>query len=215
MPKIFLLTRPNHEYRVNYLYNWSDEIVKFADKSGIRKKVFSGKEVVRRNIENFVLSEHPRLAIFNGHGSETQIFGHNDLPVVDLENIQNLKDSIVYTIACHASKILGLKAVENGIEAFIGYSNEFAFVRDPDREASPLKDKRAEPFRKFSNSICISLLEGKSAIESCDKARALGNKLIEEYSTSDSEEVNKAIRFILFWDIESLKLDGNPNAAFV
>ncbi len=216
MDRIFLLTRPNHDHIVNYLYYWADEVIWFAEKEGIRKKVFSGKDAISSNLEKFILSERPKLMFFNGHGSETVIMGHNNLPIIDAgSNINMLGGSIVYALACNTSKSLGPQAVGGaGTLAFIGYTDKFAWVYDPNRLATPLKDRRAEPFKRFSNSICISLLEGKSTGEACSKAKNLAAKLIAEYSTSESEDVNGAIRFLLFRNMELLKLDGASDAIF-
>jgi len=215
MNKILLLTRADHEPKINYIYHWADEVIEFADDNNIAKKVFSGKDANRRNFEDFVLSMKPRLLILNGHGGETVVGGQNDAPILDMNNVHVLKGSIVYAVSCRCAKILGAEAVRDDTRSsFIGYSEKFRWVIDPAREATPLKDRCAEPFRQFSNTICISLLEGKSAKEACDKARQHGNKLIRNYGTTDTEDVNQAIRFLLFWDMELLTLHGNPDATF-
>ncbi len=215
MPKNFLITRPQHERTVTYLYNWSQEILNFAKDNNIKFSDLKGKKANRNGVESYLTKQEPRFVIFNGHGSPNEVDGHQDEPlIIGGENEKLLKSKITYTIACDSATELGKKAVKNGCDSFIGYEGSFCFVHDSNRECNPVKDKLAEPFKKTSNQIVFSILKGQTVKEAVEKSKRLSKKLIKEYSTSDAELSNKEIRFWLFWNMNLLKLLGNESAVF-
>lgn len=217
MSRIFLITRPQHEYRVSYLYAWSKEILDFAENKGIKFTDFNKEEATRENIEKYLKKKNPGLVIFNGHGTEDGncIMGHKDEPIIECGiNTGLLKDKIIYARACFASKRLGNDIIEKGGRTFIGYSGQFSWVHSEDRECIPSKDKIAEPFKRISNIIPISLLDGNTTKEAHEKAKKLCLKLIQEYSASGNDELDKEIRFWLFVDMQIQELLGDVNATF-
>ncbi|MDI6806430.1 MAG: hypothetical protein QMD14_01285 [Candidatus Aenigmarchaeota archaeon] len=154
MKSKFLITRPRHDSIVNYLFYWSREIIKFAENKNILFSDFRDKNANRKNVEKFLNTQNPRLVIFNGHGDAKTICGYNNEPlIVKDENEELLTLKIIYAIACNAAKELGESAVEKGCDSFIGYENRFGFAVDSTRIATPQKDKIAEPFKKFSNTV--------------------------------------------------------------
>lgn len=107
---------------------------------------------------------------------------------------------------------LGESACKKGCESFIGYGDKFGFVNESDRECSPQKDRFAAPFREFSNTIMLSLLNGVTVEEAMEKAKRKSTELIKKFSTSDVEPGHKEIRFWLFWDRFFLKYFGSSSA---
>ena len=208
----FLVTRPEHDTVVSYLSAWSKDFIKFARGKSIKFADFKGSKAVKKTVRNYLLSRKPKLVVFNGHGNEETICGHENEPLIaNNENEHLLKSKIVYARSCSAAKLLGKNAVKKGCSAFIGYEAPFGFVRDVNREATPLKDRFAEPFKNVSNIIVFSLLKGNTPKGAVEKSKLLTLKLIKDYSTSDAEPGYKDVRFWLFWDSHFLKNLGDKN----
>lgn len=218
MKKIFLITRPQHEHRISYLHAWSKEIIDFAEKNNIQYSDFDKKQATRENVEKYLKKRKPKLIIFNGHGLDdsTAIMGHNNEILIETKkNTDLLKDTIVYARACFSSKVLGREiASKSEKNAFIGYCERFTWLHSADRECSPYKDKIAEPFKKISNEIPLSILKGHTSIESHKKAKELCLKLIQSYSSTGNEDLDKETRFWLFVDMNIQEHLGNENARF-
>jgi hypothetical protein len=217
MSKIFLITRPEHEYRVSYLHAWSNEIIDFATKNGINFSDFDEKQAIRTNVEKYLKKRKPDFVIFNGHGLEdgSAILGHDDEIIIESgKNTDLLKDMIIYARACYSSKILGRDAIKNGALSYIGYSGLFTWVHTSNRECNPIKDKIAEPFKMISNEIPLSILKGHTTIESHEKAKSLCLKLIQEHSSTGDIDLDKEIRFWLFVDMNIQEHLGNTNVTF-
>jgi hypothetical protein len=211
----FLITRPRHDPIVTYLFHWNEEIIKLAESNNIPFSDFRDEKANRRNVEQFLEIQNPRLVVFNGHGNAETICGHNDEPIIKKNDNEKLLESkIVYAIACDAARELGENAVKSGCAAFVGYENVFGFAVDSTRIATPQKDKIAEPFKQFSNTIVKNLLEGHTSGESVEKAKRVASELIVRYSISTVEPGYAAIRFWLFWDRLFLKIIGNQTAKF-
>ena len=217
MSKIFLITRPQHEYRVSYLHAWSKEILDFATERNINFSDFNEKEPTRANVEKYLKKRKPEFVIFNGHGHEdsTAILGHNDEVLIEAgKNTMLLKDTIVYARACFSSTVLGKDVITNGGKSYIGYSGPFSWVHSADRECNPFKDKIAEPFKRISNEIPLSILRGHTTLEAHERARELCLELLQEFSSTGNEDLDKVIRFWLFVDMNIQEHLGDPNATF-
>ncbi len=209
----FLITRPRHDRIVNYLFFWSDDIIDFAKGKNINPIDLGEKKATRGNVESYLDKQNPILVMFNGHGTPHMICGHQDEPLIAInDNEHILKSRIVYALSCDAGAELGESACKKGCESFIGYGDKFGFVNESDRECSPQKDRFAAPFREFSNTITLSLLNGATVEESVEKAKRKSTELIKRYSTSDVEPGHKEIRFWLFWDRFFLKHFGSSSA---
>ncbi|MBS3155100.1 hypothetical protein J4404_01230 [Candidatus Woesearchaeota archaeon] len=138
MPEKFLITRPTHDDRVSYLDYWSKDIIEFAENHNIKYSELKGKRANKKEVTEFLEKQKPKLVIFNGHGEEDTIFGHKDEPlIISEENDDLLKDKVVYALACNCASKLGVSAVSNGCDAFLGYEQKFSFVRDSSRECNP------------------------------------------------------------------------------
>ncbi|MBU4300606.1 MAG: hypothetical protein ABIF85_04215 [Nanoarchaeota archaeon] len=200
------------------MHAWSKEIIDFAIKNAISYTDFDKKQATRKNVEKYLKARKPNFVIFNGHGpiDSTAILGHNDEALIETgKNTDLLKDTIVYARACCSSKILGREIIsKNNKNAFIGYSNLFSWIHSADRECNPYKDKIAEPFKLVSNEIPMSILKGHTTYEAHERAQELCMKLIQEYSATGNEELDKETRFWLFVDMTIQEHRGNPEARF-
>lgn len=209
------ITRPRHDRIVDYLYFWCEDIIRFAEDKNMIVIDLDDRKATRAKVESYLSSREsqPNIIMFNGHGTSRMICGHKDEPLIIADdNDDVLKSKIVYALSCDVGIELGESAYKKGCESFICYGNKFGFVNESNRECSPKKDRFATPFKEFSNTIMLSMLNGSTVEESIEKAKRKSIELIKKYSRSDVEPGNKEIRFWLFWDKMFLRHFGNPSA---
>ncbi|MEK7510005.1 MAG: hypothetical protein AAB567_00390 [Patescibacteria group bacterium] len=185
----FLITRVNYDKATRYLYAWCEELLQLAKKNW-RTYELSRVKANRKNVESYLKKQSPSLAIFNGHGNAGAVLGHDneELISVTYRNEDLLAGKKVFIRACTAGSLLGKNIRAKGAIGFIGYKIPFVFWHDPTTNLShPLKDPDAEPFRKCSNQIGISLLKGHTVREAHNLSIKTYQKVIAELLTSDSK----------------------------
>src|SRR3989338_4928360 len=205
-----LITRPNHDRVTSYLCSWSKHIIENNDFNEIKFLDLYGEEACKEKVESYLKKQNPRIVLFNGHGSSTEICGFkNETLIMAGKNEELLKGKIIYSLSCSSAKILGEKAVQNGADAFIGYKNPFILCSDSEREATPLKDNLAGSFLNPSNKVSIELLKGKSALEASEKSKEEFKKEIRKYTSSGGVEGAERIAAALVWDMANQVVLGN------
>mgnify|MGYP000297658056 CR=1 FL=1 len=210
--KHLLITRPEHDTATFYISKWSEEIIKEAETKGFKVFDLDKDKARRKNVESYLKSKEIPLLIFNGHGDENSIFGHNDeIIIAKGQNEEILKGKIVYTIACHAAKSLGKECIKKGTKCFIGYKEKFMFYYDANKSASPLKDRWAKPFFVSTNKIPISLIKGNTTKVSKKKAIEEFKRWIIRLRKFKDLEVPFVLKTLL-WDMTFLTLLGDENA---
>lgn len=208
-----LITRPNHDKVTSYLYSWSKEIIENKEINEVQFLDLEGSNARKEKVESYLRKQNPRVVLFNGHGSSTEICGFKDEALIAVgKNEELLREKIVYALSCSSAKILGKMAIKKGAEAFIGYTNPFILCSDSERETTPLKDNVAASFLKPSNMVSISLLKGKPAKEASNKSKEEFKKEIMGYSSSSAFEGAERIVAALVWDMTSQIVLGNTEA---
>ena len=216
MTKCFLLTRPNYETATSYLHYFSKDAIAIAKKfKRIHVTDLEGEKATRPYLEKGMMNENPGLVFLNGHGDKMTVWGHKDEVILDSKNINLAKGKIVYALACDSLAGLGETAVGEGAEAYIGYLENFMFVADPTRHASPSKDNNALPFKMACTKLIESLLAGINAREAIEVTKREYIRLIKSLGTSEDPYGDVSlVRFALTWDLEFLDMKGNPDACF-
>jgi hypothetical protein len=217
MAKQFLITRPKHDKETSYLYSFSKSIIVIVKENNkIRLTDLNGSKANRKNVEVFLNTKDKTLVFFNGHGDERTIFGHNDTPILDKKNVKLTIDKIVYALACNSLVTLGEWAIKEKARAYIGYKDEFMWIGDPSRSASPDKDKNAMPFRKACHCLIHMLVKGTPVGETVEKTKEEYKKLIKNYGTCEDDPFGDApaIGFALSWNMLSLDMKGDKCAVF-
>jgi hypothetical protein len=78
-----------------------------------------------------------RCVLFFGHGNYAELLGAGNI-LVDTANIGRISGNIFVAIACSSANVLGPDAVSQGVEAYLGFTDRFAWVsRDPDSQFEP------------------------------------------------------------------------------
>ncbi|MCH7568753.1 MAG: hypothetical protein IIA87_05005 [Nanoarchaeota archaeon] len=173
MKKGIIITLPDYDDTTEYLSKWSFEILDEARNKSVKIKKLRGKEVNRKDFEKVVSKLDYRMLIFNGHGSESSIFGYKEEIIIEEnDNDEILKERITYARSCESASSLGIKSMKNTDEGcFLGYNLPFTFYIDYKWNANPRKDNVAGLFLSSSNLIPISLIKGNSANEAHGKSK--------------------------------------------
>lgn len=197
-----LITRPRYESVTHYFYHWSEEIVKEAKRRIGKVFDLEKDKASRKLVESYLDKQNPEIAIFNGHGNDVCVTGHDEEPlIISGENSYLLKDKVVYMRSCDSGKTLGPQAIKEGCKAFIGYSELFRFWTDKSLVTEPLKDEYAKPFFETSNQVPLSLIKGRTAQEAQIDSMIEYRKIIGNLLISNAE--NSFVVSDLIWNMHN------------
>ncbi len=196
MPKKpILITRPDHDSTVHYLFHWAESVVEEAKKRGYEllelsdKK--SGKKVTTANFQQLIRKKNPRLLVLNGHGSTTQINGTDGEVLLNANKLgKDVNSKLICALSCSSGRVLGPASISAGADGFIGYDEDFVFCNDVHSTSRPLKDQFAEPFRKAASIPALSLIKGHTLKEAFDRSQAEYEKWIYYYWGKASVDPN-------------------------
>lgn len=114
-------------------------------------------------------------------------------------NIQTLKGTIVYTIACYSASQLGKCSIRYGAETYIGYNDLMLF---------PVDEKHSQDmFRDVHLMFLKEILEGKTVAEAESTMNAYEDELIRFYKNT------KYVSLPLLWNKLNRGILGNRNAS--
>jgi hypothetical protein len=205
-----LVTRPNDDPILNFLYFWTEEVTDLAEKKGYHLLDLKGDKSNRENLESYINKNNPSLILFNGHGTQNGICGHNAEPILELGVNDNfLNDRIIYARSCDSGAGLGLKCKA---KTFIGYMWNFWFFYDRENISHPTKDKLAERFLKPSNLVSTTLLKGKTAREANNRSKSMMLKNYFEMVSSKGSFDEQSVASYLWSNITGQCLHGDPEA---
>jgi len=208
-----LVTIPSHDDTTRYLSAWSKPVIELAQKKKDQIVILKGKQVNLKEFKNATEKNQPSFIFFNGHGNETTITGHNNQPLVDVDtNIEVLKNKIIYALSCQSAKKLGPKSIKQGTKTYIGYTEDFIFVYDTNKNKHLEKDEIAECFLSASNQIAVSLLEGKTTGQAYADSQNAFQKQIPNLLTSESKTEQSSMMRYLMWDMKYQVCLGDQNA---
>lgn len=208
--KIALITRPNDDATLNFLYYWTEPIIKATKKHNLLLLDLKGSKSTRKNLESYIKKNNPTIILFNGHGDEVSIRGYNNETLVAFEdNDQILNNRIIYARNCNSGKILGKKCKA---KAFIGYVNKFIFYYDSSNNTHPLNDSIATRFLTPSNIVATTLLKGNTAKEAHSRSLNLMAKNYFEMVSSTGTYEERHIASFLWGNMVGQKLYGDPEA---
>ncbi|MCD6371161.1 MAG: hypothetical protein J7L39_00390 [Candidatus Aenigmarchaeota archaeon] len=211
--KKLLITRPDHDEATYFIYHWSNEIIKSAEKRGIKVYDLAKDRANRVSFLSYMEAQNPKFVVLNGHGDSHAIFGHKNEMVANERDGEIFKGKIVYTIACEAAKSFGRKIVKSGCRCFIGYREKFVFVIDERELTKPLKNRFAAPFFIATNKIPLTLVKGNTASEALRRTREEFRRQIIKWRQSKELEAPFIINALLM-DLMNLTLLGNELEKF-
>ena len=78
MSKTILGTRPNHDAATDYLYHWSEVVMRQATEKHFKVLDLKGEKANRKNFTSYIQSKQPAFIFINGHGAADMIAGYDD-----------------------------------------------------------------------------------------------------------------------------------------
>lgn len=208
-----LITLPNHDKVTSYLSAWSKEVLESNELKEVRFFDLKGKDANKEKVESYLKKQNPKVVLFNGHGSPTEICGFKDEILIQNNNNDFLlKEKIVYALSCSSAAVLGKSSIEKGADSFIGYKRSFILCTDRNREATPLKDNIAYSFLEPSNRLSIFILKGNTTKEASHKSKEEFKKEISKYASTKAMLGADRIVAALLWNMTNQVVLGNQEA---
>lgn len=116
----------------------------------------------------------PDIFIHYDHGSDYVMWGDDEKPAVDLDNLDLLKNVRVYTMNCSSGKGLGSHAVGRGVKEYLGYLDVVSFTTN-----------QTDKFKTaFNYGLIKAIREGKMFYEVLESMRDYGYLLADEMRAS-------------------------------
>jgi len=211
-----LMTLPRSDDVTEYLFVFSQPIIRACNKKRIRIKTLIQNNATRDKFESIIGRLNYNTIIFNGHGYPNSILGHKNVELIKLgENESILKDRITYSRTCWSVLGIGKKCIENSKKGcFIGYNIPFMFFMDSNWTTNPVKDNTAKVFFDTSNKIALALIKGNTTQEAHDNSKKSMLKEINK-ALKKKDKDSKAIAQVLWNNYCGQKLLGNQNARLI
>jgi len=153
----------------------------------------------------FLLLDAGDIIIGVGHGSPSELCGHNDQVIMDTASIPNVKDKLVILISCETAEELGPALIEAGATSYIGFDEDLVWIVDADLASSPWSDKIAMVVMEPITNCVNAILDGKTAGEAF-------NVLTEQLACNAEVEEDELIRSCLHFNKKHARLMGSPEA---
>jgi len=213
MSKTILVTQPSYDYTTRYISSWAEKVILYAQNKNNKVIALKNDRANKDTLRSVVIKTNPSFIFFNGHGDDNVVTGQDSKPLISsIDDIQFIKNKIIYSLSCRSAKKLGPYCVKNGIKTYIGYTEDFVFTYDRLNRTHPHQDKVAGLFLDPSNVIPFSLLKGKTTDESYKDSQKAFRKSIRNLLTSESTiPQSSTIRFLI-WDMQHQVCLGSPDA---
>lgn len=209
-----LVTRPESDTAVFYLSKWCEKVIIESKNKGCEVIDLNKANASKAKLESVIYKKKPNLIILNGHGGENLVSGHNnEILVMADDNESLLKSTITYAISCKSAKKLGPKAVEKGALSYLGYVDDFIFVYNKNRTATPLKDDLAGQFIEPSNELIRALIKGNTSLEAYNRSQDNFKKNIHKMLTSESLPGSENHVRFLFWNMKNQAVLGDKESS--
>ncbi|MBU0974636.1 hypothetical protein KKD03_02960 [Patescibacteria group bacterium] len=206
----FLITRPNHDLVTNYLYTWTEVIIKNAkNRNTVIYDLKKGK-ANKSILDSYIKKNNPNIVLFNGHGNADKITGINNEVLIEINKDEKLlSGKIIYARSCRSAKRLGISCVRNGATAFIGYKEDFILISTPEKATKPLTDTIAGYFLEPSNLVIQTLLKGNSPKESHERSQLDSVKKIKHLLSENATSEEKSLLSFLWRNMKAQVLIEN------
>lgn len=101
-------------------YQWAEAVKKDFEANGWQVLDLAVDDAVRSNAEKLLQNSESIVFLFYGHGRSDQMLGQDKVALIDLTNLNLLKNRKAYIVACKTAKVLG-RAAENISRFYLGY----------------------------------------------------------------------------------------------
>jgi len=200
MPSI-LLVRPANNAVAIELSHWGAALKGLSGQARVPIGSDLASSGATRTAVDNALPGHVALFFF-GHGTPAKLLGGSS-DLVDANNVGLAAGHAIVAIACSSADTLGPIAINNGVEAYLGFTKKLTWIS-------------GDPDGKFQPAICCGpeqLMQGgmiKDAV--CAMQNALGTVVNYYHSGTGRNSPDAAIGFLsAFWDMNCLNSLGNDN----
>ena len=184
------------------MYYWASIVIQIARKRDYEVVDLDGQKAVSKEFTGRMIKVKPDLVFLNGHGSPTEVTGHNyEVLLKANKNEELLAGKNIYALSCSSAKELGRSSVEKGTKSYIGYAEDFIFLYEKDKTTKPLRDKTAELFLGPSNLVPIALIKGNTPKEAFNRSQKEFNRNLRKLMTSESPQQDNSSIPWLYWDM--------------
>ena len=162
------MVAPNFDDVTEYSLKWAERL---REEIGSRMEVkpLLVADAVRSRVEAALRDDLGAMLIHYDHGNEESLIGQDEVPVVDLENVDLLGGREAYNMNCLSGKTLGKAAYRNGCLAYWGYVEVVSFTSDAEQD-----------FCEAFNYGLLLRLEGKTWKECLDAAKARMTEIVDD-----------------------------------
>lgn len=214
MAGTLLITRPEHDKVTHYLSKWSEPIINRANAKKVAVIDLHREKACRDRVIGTLKKNRPRLVVFNGHGSDNTVHGHDNEIILNDSDGEAVKGKIIYARSCKSAKNLGEYCVRHGADAYLGYKEDFVMFSEPLNVHKPLEDTTAGLFLEPSNHIPLSLLKGHTAGEANNKSRNIFRRNIQRLMIEGPSCGDYYTLGYLAWDMTHQVCLGDEDAKF-
>jgi len=210
--RVVIITNPAHDRVTQYLHSWSELVISNMKNqlTDVNIHELKNNKVTKKNLVKLIEEKNPHLILFHGHGGSKIICGFeaNTLIACD-DNEELLKSKIVHSLTCNSGGELGLKCINLGTKAFIGYKKEFKFAH-MGKATSLLQqsDVLAEMFLRPAFEVNRALLKGDSPKQAYKKSQQMYISNLQILLTSKNPNFGP-YRSRLFHDLINQVVLGN------
>jgi len=165
---LWLVVRPVFDDVTEITFNEAQDVIDYFAEKGVACIDLAKEDAMRENVEK-ILKENPETNVYHAdHGSEDKIWGNDNRPVIDLENVELLEGRAIYNNNCSSAKKLGVEAWKQGCLAFWGYTEVVYFTTDA-----------LEEFKEAMNYGLKRRIDGFSWNECLQKTKERMTELID------------------------------------
>lgn len=105
MNKTILVTQPEYDYTTRYISTWAEKVVQYAKNKNNNVIVLKNDRANRDTLRNVTNKTKPTFIFLNGHGANNMVAGQDNKPMItDTDNLDFLKNKILYALSCQSAK---------------------------------------------------------------------------------------------------------------
>jgi len=130
MVDAIIVCAPRFDDVTEYCFEESRDLINFAEHEGVKIIDLPDEKAVRAKLEEAIVLHPGALIYHTDHGSEDKAWGDDEKPVLDLENVDLLRDREAYMNNCSSAKKLGVEAYKHGCKAYWGSKDVVSFTTD-------------------------------------------------------------------------------------
>jgi hypothetical protein len=159
-----IVTRYGHEFRSQFVFiNFSTDWPQHTLQRLIGEH--AAQPYVDAHLTNHHSNNRPiRYITGMGHGVYNTFAGYENRPIWSAsQQLAQLRGTLVHLLSCQTGALLGRSMVQQGVEAFWGYTVNFSFYHTNPPPAHLEQDTIAERFLRMDCIIDRGILSGRTA----------------------------------------------------